>query len=81
VAEAKRYHGTECKVCGFSFSAKYGEIGDGYIECHHLRPMSMDEARPTKLEEVTVLCANCHRMAHRRSPPYSVDELRANLRK
>lgn len=31
---AKRYHGTTCKVCGFNFADRYGEIGEGFIEAH-----------------------------------------------
>jgi len=33
-------HGTVCQVCGFDFGAAYGEHGEGYIEVHHLRPLS-----------------------------------------
>ena len=38
--EALRIHGTQCKVCGFSFAEKYGKLGEGYIEIHHLKPHS-----------------------------------------
>lgn len=29
-----------CEVCGFEFGVVYGEIGDGFIECHHTVPIS-----------------------------------------
>ena len=28
-----------CEVCGFHFKAAYGERGDGFIECHHTKPL------------------------------------------
>jgi hypothetical protein len=48
----------------------YLHLGEGYIEIHHLNPLSeQNEAsgnkKLSKLSEVTVLCANCHRMIHR----------------
>jgi hypothetical protein len=58
-----------CKACGFDFSKKYGSVGHGYIECHHTLPVS--ELKPnqrTKLNDVALLCSNCHRMVHRRRP-------------
>ena len=37
---AIRIHGTKCMICGFDFEKKYGELGKGYIEVHHIRPLS-----------------------------------------
>jgi 5-methylcytosine-specific restriction protein A len=37
---AVRFHGTRCQVCDFSFEEVYGELGAGYIEVHHLKPLS-----------------------------------------
>lgn len=66
--EAKRIHGYSCQVCGLNFEEKYGEIGKGYIEAHHLEPIS--ELKSKKIarnpeKDFAVLCANCHRMIHR----------------
>lgn len=33
-------HGDSCAVCGFNFGDVYGEVGAGYIEVHHLTPIS-----------------------------------------
>ena len=78
---AKEKYGSRCQVCGFSFEDRYGALGRGYIECHHLNPLSERSDSETvtiltSLEEVRVLCANCHRMIHRRRPALSVEELR-----
>ena len=67
-AAAVEHHGVACKVCGFDFGKVYGERGKGYIEVHHLRPVSTLEGK-TKVDpgsDMTVLCSNCHRMVHRR---------------
>jgi hypothetical protein len=75
--------GVKCTVCGFDFESKYGVWGRGYIEVHHLETMasrgatsSGTEGWTTSVNDVRPLCANCHRMAHRRSPPLSIDELK-----
>src|SRR5262249_16576216 len=36
--QAKKFHGTRCQACDLDFSERYGEIGEGFIEAHHLRP-------------------------------------------
>lgn len=66
-----------CQICGFSFGRMYGELGVGYIEAHHTIPLSeLDEATKTKKEDIIFVCANCHRMLHRRIPVIPDDYLR-----
>jgi len=82
---AKKFHGTVCMVCGFDFEARYGELGSGYIEAHHVVPFAelAKEPEPVLLNPMTdfvVVCANCHRMLHRRSPALSPTQLKAALR-
>ncbi|WP_353711477.1 HNH endonuclease [Arthrobacter sp. K5] len=78
-AAAIAVHGTSCTVCQFNFDQSYGSLARGYVEVHHLIPVSsMDKPRPVDpLTELVPLCANCHRMAHRRWPPYTPQELAA----
>jgi 5-methylcytosine-specific restriction endonuclease McrA len=65
-----------CEACGFEFERVYGERGRGFIECHHLIPVSeLDPATPTRLEDLALLCANCHRMVHVSRPWLGIDEL------
>jgi len=69
-----------CQVCGFSFLDKYGELGAGFIEAHHLFPISqLTETTETKIEDLALVCSNCHRMLHRRRPWLSLDELKTIL--
>lgn len=77
--EAIRLHGTKCMICGFDFELKYGELGKGYIEVHHIKPLSeLDEAVVVNPEtDLICVCSNCHRMLHRfRNYMVSVDELK-----
>jgi 5-methylcytosine-specific restriction protein A len=67
----------ECEVCSFDFFQEFGNLGNGYAECHHEVPVS--ELKPnqkTKLSELRIVCANCHRMIHRRRPWLSLAQLR-----
>lgn len=75
-------HGYSCFVCGILMKDAYGEIGERYIEVHHIQPISSyKEARCIDPSvDLIPVCPNCHSMLHRRNPPYSVDELRSKLK-
>lgn len=65
-----------CGVCTFDFAWRYGKIGEGFIECHHTVPVSeLHSMRGSRLEDVALVCANCHRILHRRRPWLGVYEL------
>lgn len=67
-----------CEVCEFDFAKRYGVRGTRYIEVHHVRPLSLAGPSQTALEDLALLCANCHRMIHR-SPLLTPAELRRQL--
>lgn len=70
-----------CDVCKFSFSETYGELGEGFIEAHHLFPISeLKEETKTKIEDLALVCSNCHRMLHRRRPWLTLEDLKQLLR-
>ena len=57
-----------CEVCDFDFNARYGEHGRGFIEVHHLLPLyALAPGSRTRMHDLAVLCANCHRMVHAKS--------------
>lgn len=67
-----------CEACGFDFAERYGPLGHGFAECHHTIPVSeLDEKHRTRLADLAIVCANCHRMIHRSRPMVSIAELRA----
>src|SRR5215212_6626810 len=74
-------HDTVCEVCGFDFDKVYGfEHADSYIEIHHVKPLSEYEGEVDPATDLVPLCANCHRMAHRRKTSVtSIDKLKAMI--
>lgn len=75
--------GSRCIVCGFSFGEVYGELGAGYIEVHHIVPVSRMGpgylVNPAK--DLVPLCSNCHSMVHRTDPPVAVETIRKLVEK
>ncbi len=69
--KAKEFHGYRCQVCNFDFVEHYGPRGSEYIEAHHVVPFAelMSSPEPAVLDyrtDFSVVCANCHRMLHRK---------------
>jgi 5-methylcytosine-specific restriction protein A len=72
--------GLRCEVCGFDFATTYGERGQGFMECHHLKPVeTLGEHSRTKVTDLALVCANCHRMIHAKRPWLSLEALRSTL--
>jgi len=80
---AKELYGYLCMGCGFDFRRAYGEE---YIECHHMNPLAERasykeiEELVTSVSDVCVLCANCHRMIHRKKKVLTIGELKEEVR-
>lgn len=70
----------DCEVCGFDFEVVYGGLGEGFIEVHHVRPLHDSGPVVTRLEDLVLLCSNCHRMIHRARPWIWPAQLRGRLR-
>jgi predicted HNH restriction endonuclease len=56
-----------CICCGFDFGKAYGDIGEGYIEIHHVNPHHTFEGvhMVDPAHDLIPLCSNCHSMIHR----------------
>lgn len=66
-----------CEICEFNFEEVYGEFGRGFIEGHHIIPVSeMKPNHKTKPKDIIMVCANCHRMLHKRRPWLKISELK-----
>jgi HNH endonuclease len=76
-------HGTTCAVCTFNFDETYGnDYADGYIQIHHIKPLSEYEGAVDPTTDLVPLCANCHAMAHkRRDTVTSIEELKELIEK
>ena len=66
-----------CEACGFDFEEYYGQRGHGFIECHHKKPVSeLSPNDKTNLDDLVLLCSNCHKIVHRKKPWLSLNELK-----
>lgn len=54
---ALKHYGRKCMACGFVPQV------DSQLDVHHRDPIAEGQRR-TRIEDVMVLCANCHRLAH-----------------
>lgn len=55
-----------CECCGFDFVQEYGSLGEDFIEAHHIVPIhSLKKEIAPKIQDLLLLCSNCHRMVHR----------------
>lgn len=74
----RKYGKLDCEVCGFDFKYHYGEFGEGFIECHHKNPLStLTEETETSLDDLALVCANCHRMLHRKMDANNIEVLKS----
>ena len=70
-----------CQICGFDFEEKYGNLGEDFIEAHHIKPVSeMITGEKTRVEDIIMVCSNCHSMIHRRKPWLKLNELKSIIR-
>lgn len=70
-----------CEVCRFDFLRTYGEIGRNFAECHHRLPLSqIGPGSLTRLDDLAIVCANCHRMLHAGKQVRSIEELAAMVK-
>lgn len=77
----KKYGLLRCEVCGFDFAAYYGSRGVGFIECHHTKPVATLAAGDvTHIDDLALVCANCHRIIHRSRPWISVEYLKDTIK-
>lgn len=70
--------GCKCAVCGFDFEKVYGEAGKGFIEVHHIIPVSKRGGSYVldPVNDLVPLCSNCHSIVHRkRDTVMEIEEL------
>jgi hypothetical protein len=80
----ERMHGDLfCEACGFDFSQTYGSLGEDFMEIHHRQPFAEieDDETDVSLDDLALVCANCHRMLHRHKPWLTIEQLRLRLQK
>ncbi|MGR6521802.1 HNH endonuclease [Rhodococcus erythropolis] len=77
IAQSRKDRGSiACEICGFDFERRYGELGEGFTHVHHKVPLHFSGEVKSTLDDLILVCVNCHQMIHRRSPWKTPDELR-----
>ena len=76
--KALEHYGYICYVCGEKFEETYGPDSEECFEVHHLTPLSTQEkVCENTLNDVRVVCANCHRILHKNGAlGINIDQLR-----
>jgi 5-methylcytosine-specific restriction enzyme A len=70
-----------CEACIFVFEEFYGNIGKGFIECHHLTPLSKFKVETkTTLDSLGLVCSNCHKMLHKKIDTLSLQDLKMMIK-
>lgn len=82
-AKCIKYHGKRCSVCDIDFSEVYGDIGEGFIHVHHIKPLSELKRKyiVDPINDLIPVCPNCHAMLHKFKPVGTVRELKKLMRK
>src|SRR4030042_5967074 len=77
IEEKKSRSDYHCEVCNMRFVDIYGEIGEKYIIAHHIKPIGhRKNDLVTKIDDVALVCSNCHDMLHRKDPPLGIGDLK-----
>lgn len=77
IAQRKELDKYTCQACNFWLKVD----GKFIIDCHHATPLGLiDEVTVTRIEHLVCLCPTCHRIAHTKRYPLSLNEISA-LRK
>jgi len=81
IAEKKRQSEGKCEVCGFATADQYSDLAHDILIGHHLVPLGgAARTRKTMLDDIAILCPNCHQAMHSTSPPLTVKQLQRKLR-
>ena len=70
-----------CEVCDFDFEEKYHALGKYFCETHHRKPIGTAQYEvETKLEDLAIICSNCHRIIHKTKPMMTIEQFRRFLK-
>ena len=79
IEEKKRYSNGKCESCGFSFPNRY-RIKKDCLVAHHKIPIgARTHSSKTTVDDIALLCPNCHSVAHTSNPPLSIEQIKKLL--
>lgn len=61
----RRSSGLTCDICDLTRPDLPPDLEESLFEAHHVVPLAEAEVRPTRLSDMALLCACCHRAIHR----------------
>jgi 5-methylcytosine-specific restriction protein A len=65
LSQRRKIGALTCDICEFAPILQSDSLSDAVFEVHHVIPFAGGDVRETKLKDVALLCANCHRLVHR----------------
>lgn len=81
--ECIKFYGVSCAICNFNFEKFYGDIGEGLIHIHHLKPLSEigKKYKIDPIKDLRPVCPNCHTVIHsKKLTMYTIEELKEILK-
>jgi hypothetical protein len=77
----KRISKGVCEACEMNFSRRYRMSGKDCLHVHHKNPMAEREgASVTALNDLVLLCPNCHAVVHVFTPALTLEQLKRKIR-
>ena len=82
--ECIQRYGAICQICGFDFAETYGIEYKGFIEVHHIVPISQigTEYHINPIKDLIPVCSNCHSALHKKinGKEPTIEELKQRLK-
>ncbi len=80
IAAKKALSDGTCEACGMRFSETY-RISDFCLVAHHRKSIGQRKrASKTKVDDIALVCPNCHAVAHTQEPPLPVAAIKRLLK-
>jgi len=65
IEQKKGNGGLCCEMCSCNPTVSSTAYSESMFEAHHVVPLASGQERTTRLKDIALLCANCHRMIHK----------------
>jgi len=77
------HYGAVCFICRFDFSKVYGDEFERMIHVHHLKMISKTDGEYVldPVNDLRPVCHNCHMVLHSKKAGYTIEEVKAMLKK
>jgi len=71
----------KCEICRFSYIKTFGKSIRECLEVHHKNPLyEIKKKVVTNINDLLLICPNCHRAIHTKKPPLTPDRLKKLLK-